>query len=350
MRILFIHKDFPPGGGVEQVHRRLAAQFARDGHAVGFFVMNGDSVPGWPTTPGGGSGPAALPGSCRLLRQLIRQGVTHLIAAKEQANLCAWLATRGTGCRVIYSRHATLECTGQRAGPRLLGLLYSLYLLGAGQAVAVSKPLAKALSRRLLWRRERLHDCPNAVIGDELHELALQPPPCPLPDTYLLAVGRLSPEKGFDVLLEAYALARHQATLPDLLIVGDGPQAAALGIQARRLGIAAQVRFTGFLDNPYPLFRRARLFVLSSRHEGMPTALIEALTLRVPVLATDCQTGPRELLDDGRLGVLVAADDPQALAEGLLRGLEEPPPTSDATVRRFQGSQAAQAYYRVWNL
>lgn len=338
------------GGGVEQVHRRLAAQFARDGHEVGFFVMNGDRVPGWPTTPGAGNGLGALALSCRRLRRLIRQGVTHLVAAKEQANLCAWLASRGTKCQVIYSRHATLECTGQRAGPRLLGLLYSLYLYGGGRAVAVSKPLADALSRRLLWRRERLHDCPNAVIGDELLELAKQPPPCPLPDAYLLAVGRLSPEKGFDLLLDAYALASRQVVLPTLLIVGDGPQANALNLQAQRLGIAAQVRFTGYLSNPYPLFRGARLFVLSSRHEGMPTALIEALALRVPVLATDCQTGPRELLDDGRLGVLVPPDDSQALAEGLLRGLQTSVPVSDASVRRFHGSEAVQAYYRVWNL
>ena len=332
-------------GGIEQVHRRLAAQFTRDGHEVGFFVMNGDPVPDWPTVGGAGS----VPGACLRLRRVLRQGVTHLIAAKEQANLCAWLATRGTDCRVIYSRHATLECTGQRLGPRLLGWLYSLYLLGGGRAVAVSEPLVQTLSRRLLWRRERLHHCPNAVIGDELQELADQPPPCPLPERYLLAVGRLAPEKGFDVLLEAYALASRQASLPALVIIGAGPEKDALLALAARLGIDSRVRFTGFLRNPYPLFRGARLFVLSSRHEGMPTALIEALALQVPVVASDCETGPRELLENGRLGVLVPPDDPHALAEGLRRGLEWTPPAGDTSVRRFHGRQAAQAYYRVWN-
>jgi len=345
MRILFIHKDFPPDGGVEQVHRRLAAQFARDGHEVGFFVMNGDPVPGWPRIAGSGSGL----GSCLLLRRLIRQGVTHLVAAKEQANLCAWLASRGTRCRVIYSRHAGLDCPGQSVGPRSLGLLYSLYLLGGGRAVAVSRSLVEALSRRLLWGRKRLYHCPNAVIGDELRELAEQPPPCPLPETFLLAVGRLSVEKGFDLLLEAYALACRQAPLPPLVIVGDGPQRAALERQAEALGLTAQVRFTGFLANPYPLFRRARLFVLSSRHEGMPTALIEALALKVPVVATDCESGPRELLDHGRLGVLVAANDARALADGLLRGLHWHAEIPEDAVQRFHGSQAAATYYRVWN-
>lgn len=347
MRILFIHKDFPPGGGVEQVHLRLAAQFARDGHEVGFFVMNGDPVPGWQALTGAPGSPLA---SCLKLRRLIRQGVTHLVAAKEQANLCAWLASRGTGCQVIYSRHATLECTGQRASPRLLGLLYSLYLLGGGRAVAVSEPLARALAGRMLWRKERLHECPNAVVGEELQLLAQQPPPCPVPDSFLLAVGRLSPEKGFDLLLEAYALANRRMSLPMLVIVGTGPQAPALRALAEGWGIASRVCFTGFLTNPYPLFRRARLFVLSSRHEGMPTALIEALALKVPVVATDCETGPRELLANGRLGVLVAPNDPQALAEGLLRGLQDSVPVPDGVVHRFHGSHAAAAFYRVWSL
>lgn len=345
MRILFIHKDFPPGGGVEQVHLRLARQFARDGHQVGFFVMNGDPVPGWPSVAGSGARPA----TCLRLRRLIRQGVTHLMAAKEQANLCAWLAARGTGCRVIYSRHAALDCSGQRIGPRLIGLLYSLYLLGDGQAVAVSAPLARALAARLLWRRQRLQECPNAVIDDELGALAALPPPCPLPQRFLLAVGRLTPEKGFDLLLEAYALASRQAALPPLVIVGQGPLGDALHEQARRLGIAGRVLFTGYLSNPYPLFRRARLFVLSSRQEGMPTVLIEALALRVPVVATDCRTGPRELLDGGRLGVLVAPGNPHALARGLLRGLASQASVAEDVLRRFHSSHAAQAFYQVWN-
>ncbi|HTN30881.1 MAG TPA: glycosyltransferase [Pseudomonas sp.] len=351
MRILFIHKDFPFGGGVEQVQCRLAAQFARDGHEVGFFVMNGDPVPGWPSVSGAGNGLARLSGSSLRLRRLIRRnGFTHLIASKEQANLCAWLASQGTASQVIYSRHTALDSSGQRTGPRLLGWLYSLYLLGdAGRAVAVSKSLADTLARRLLWRHKRLHHCPNAVISDELQTLAQQPLPCPLPDEYWLAVGRLAFAKGFDVLLEAYARASRQASLPKLVIVGDGPLAGSLKALALRLGIASRVHFTGLLSNPYPLFRRARLFVLSSRHEGLPTVLIEALALKVPVVATDCETGPRELLDGGRLGVLVAPDDPQALARGLLQALESAAPCSDETVRRFHGSQAARAYYEVWN-
>lgn len=351
MRILFIHKDFPAGGGVEQVQLRLAGQFTRDGHEVAFFVMNGDNVPGWPSVSGAGNGLSGLLGSSRRLRRLIRRGFTHLIAAKEQANLCTWLASRGTDSHVIYMRHSALNCVEQRTNPRLLGLLYSLYLLGdQGRAGAVSDSLVDALSRRMLWRRDRLHRCPNAVISDELDQLAQQPSPYPHPDRYWLAVGRLTPTKGFDVLLEAYEMASRQATLPTLVIVGEGPQAGSLKALAYRLGIASRVHFTGLLANPYPLFRNAQLFVLSSRHEGLPTVLIEALALGVPVLATDCETGPRELLDGGRLGVLVAPGDPQALAEGMLRVREQTVPSSDEAVRDFHVSQATQAYYRVWSL
>lgn len=359
MHILFILKDFKSGGGVERVQQRLSEQFLKDGQRVSFFVMNGET----PDTQGnqrhhdgGGDGMLGLLRSIVLLRRLIRrEGVTHLISAKEQANVCTWFATLGSACKVIYSRHIALDCTEQKTGPSSLRLLYALYLCGSGTVVTVSTVLRQSLVDLLPWGRHRVRYCPNAVITEQLLQASQAPLPAGLPDDYWLGLGRLTEQKGFHLLLEAYAMALQHQALPNLVIAGDGPLRDTLTTQAQRLGIAQRVHFTGFLSNPYSLLRHARLFILSSLHEGMPTVLIEALALGTPVLACDCETGPRELLDNGRLGLLVKANDVPALAHGMLQSLtsREHLAPSEKTVtdaiRPYTSQHAAQAYYQVWN-
>lgn len=186
MHILFILKDFKPGGGIERVQQRLSEQFLKDGRRVSFFVMNADM----PDTrdiqcfSGGGSGIAGLFKSIALLRRLIqREGVTHLISAKEQANLCTWFATLGSACKVIYSRHATLDCSEQKTGPSSLRLLYTLYLCGSGKVVTVSSALRQTLADAVPWGRHRIRYCPNAVVTDQLFQAAQAPQPAGFPAT-----------------------------------------------------------------------------------------------------------------------------------------------------------------------
>ncbi|KNH28968.1 glycosyl transferase family 1 [Pseudomonas syringae] len=358
MHILFILKDFKPDGGLERVQQRLARQFLKDGQRVSYFVMNADTPDdqGAATLNGGGNGIIGLLKSIVLLRRVIRhEHVTHLIAAKEQANLCTWFATLGSPCKVIYSRHAALDCSEQKINPTTLRLLYALYLCGNGQVVTVSNGLRQSLAELVPWGRERIRYCPNAVVTEQLLSAAQTPMLTDMPTQFWLAVGRLVEPKGFHLLLDAYAMAMRSAALPDLVIIGAGPQLAALTSQASRLGIEDRVHFTGFLTNPYPFIKQARLLILSSIHEGLPTVLIEALALGTPVLACDCETGPRELLDNGRLGDLVKVNDVAALAEGMLRSATSQghaAPSEDVaaeTVRQYTSQYAAQAYYQVWN-
>ncbi len=358
MHILFILKDFEPDGGVERVQQRLAEQFLKDGQRVSFFVINGDTpdAVGATAIDGAGSGVVGMLKSIVLLRRVIRrEKVTHLISAKEQANLCTWFATLGRPCKVIYTRHTALDCAEQRTGVTSLRLLYALYLCGSGKVVTVSQGLRSALADWIPWGRRRITYCPNAVVTEQLLNAAQTPMPANLPGEFWLGVGRLVELKGFHVMLDAYALALSREALPDLVIAGDGPQRGALTAQAQRLGIANRVHFTGFLRNPYPLIRQARLLILSSSHEGMPTVLIEALALGTPVLACDCETGPREVLDHGRLGQLVKVNDVPALAEGLLQSLAMSAAVTPGgqslaeAVRPYTSHHAAQAYYQVWN-
>jgi glycosyltransferase involved in cell wall biosynthesis len=139
---------------------------------------------------------------------------------------------------------------------------------------------------------------------------------------HVVAAGRLVPAKGFDLLIDAFADARlHGARLH---VLGDGPERAALEARATRLGTADRVEFAGFLDNPYPWFRHADLFVLPSRYEGFPNVVLEALALGTPVVAFACPGGSAVV--DGVNGWTVPSGDVGALADRIAAALAGPRP------------------------
>jgi GalNAc-alpha-(1->4)-GalNAc-alpha-(1->3)-diNAcBac-PP-undecaprenol alpha-1,4-N-acetyl-D-galactosaminyltransferase len=135
----------------------------------------------------------------------------------------------------------------------------------------------------------------------------------------IVSIGRLVPSKAFDVLLRAFSLAL--PSLPEwrLTIVGDGPERRSLERLAVELGVADRVTFTGYVPAPEAVLQRAGVFVTTTRYEGFPNALAEAMASGLPVIATDCPTGPRELTLDGSAGVLVPVDAVDAVAAALRR-------------------------------
>jgi glycosyltransferase involved in cell wall biosynthesis len=142
---------------------------------------------------------------------------------------------------------------------------------------------------------------------------------------HLIAIGRLAAQKGFDILLRAVALAHARGAHAKVSILGDGPDRDRLERLAESLGVADAIRFEGFVADPYPHFARADAFVLSSRFEGNGSgALLEALAHGLPVIATDCVTGPRFVLRDGEIGRLVPPEDPDALAEAIRSFADDP--------------------------
>jgi GalNAc-alpha-(1->4)-GalNAc-alpha-(1->3)-diNAcBac-PP-undecaprenol alpha-1,4-N-acetyl-D-galactosaminyltransferase len=134
----------------------------------------------------------------------------------------------------------------------------------------------------------------------------------------------LHPQKGFDLLLTSFRAVRDQGVAATLTVLGEGAERAALEAQARALGLAEAVRFVGFQEHPYPYFGYADLFVLSSRYEGMPNTLLEALACGCPVVAFDCPHGVREIVQPDVNGVLVPPEDVPALATALARLLSSP--------------------------
>lgn len=141
---------------------------------------------------------------------------------------------------------------------------------------------------------------------------------------FIVSVGRQEEsQKDFTSLLRAYARLVAQGIEENLVLVGDGASRPQLEALAQSLGIAVRVTFAGFQSNPYAWIRRARLMAFSSKMEGLPNVLLEGLAVGQVVVSTDCPTGPREILDDGRAGLLVPVGDVDGLAEAMRRGLQD---------------------------
>ena len=133
----------------------------------------------------------------------------------------------------------------------------------------------------------------------------------------VVACGRLNHQKGFDVLIKAHKLARSAGVDHRLYILGEGPLRSELTALVAELNVTDSVIMPGFLENPFPALKHASAFVLSSRFEGLPHVILEALAVGTPIVATDCQSGPAELLENGRYGVLVPVEDAEAIATAL---------------------------------
>ena len=170
---------------------------------------------------------------------------------------------------------------------------------------------------------------------------------CPV----IVTVGRLVPQKDYATLLRAFARVLSERPAK-LVIVGKGREHQVLENLAATLGISRYVDFVGFQENPYPWMARADVFVLSSRWEGLVNVVMEALGLGTPVVSTDCPSGPREILADGRYGILVPMQDPEAMADGLLKTLrgEGPGYLTEDAVRPFMAETAARRYHEYFGL
>lgn len=140
------------------------------------------------------------------------------------------------------------------------------------------------------------------------------------PEPIVATVGRLVNQKGFAHLLEAVKLVNTKTPLR-LLVMGDGKLKEELKKQAEQLEIKDKVDFLGVKKNPFAYMARCDLFVLSSLHEGLPNVLIEAMALGLPVISTNCPWGPREIIEDGRNGILIPVGNPRAISEAVLRVL-----------------------------
>jgi glycosyltransferase involved in cell wall biosynthesis len=167
----------------------------------------------------------------------------------------------------------------------------------------------------------------------------------------ILSVGELSGRKDFETLIRAFALVRRQRPCR-LMILGRGGARDRLLALAQGLGVAGDLELPGFVPQPYAYLAHADLFAFSSRREGLPLALVEALAVGTPVVSTDCPSGPREVLEGGRFGPLVPVGDHQALAEAMAATLDSPLPRERLRLaaRPYEIESATDAYLAAMGL
>lgn len=321
-RTLLIYTHALAGGGAERVCAVLAREFGRRGWRVVLAVdadhdanraVAGDGV--MLQVMGGGH----LQSIWRLARLMWRVRPDVSLSAMAASNLkhAAAALLAGRGSRAILSYHAFASSEPSRLsriGYRLLPLLSRL----TGRTVAVSDILGRDLVSR--WRAvpARLVTCYNPVdVGTDTARLFVADAP-PL----VLTAGRLVPDKDMVGIVRAFARVAGKRPAR-LVILGEGPERAAIAAEAARLGIADRVEMPGYLREPWALYREAACFVTASRLESFSMVVAEALTYGLPVVASD-SAGPREVLDGGRYGTLVPPGDEAALAKAIDHALDGP--------------------------
>lgn len=255
--------------------------------------------------------------------------------------------------RVVVRQNSMATAALKFGGlPWYTAMLYRLLYRRADRVICQTQAMADDLARRFEIPEARLPVLANPVDvqgirarlnGDAGKEWSL-------PGPRLLAVGRLSREKGFDLLLLAISKVRKSFPELELVIAGVGPEENALKSQCVELGLGSAVRFVGFASNPVAFFAGATAFVLSSRHEGLPNALLEAATGGLPIVALPSSEGVANLLR-GKAGVWLANEiSAEALAASLLAALNVLRPGerfAHEFVREFALESAIDAYDAV---
>ncbi len=309
-------------GGAERVLSMLANHWAARGDTVALLTLSPVATDFFPVDPqvvrvgldligtSRSTVQAALANVRRIraLRRTVRQQCPDVVVSfGDQSNVLALLATTGLGVPVVISERTDPH----RHNP---GKIWH-------GARALAYPLADAIvvqnEHIAGWARERIPRVSCWIISNPVAR-PRSPQPAPSTDELphrVVTIGRLSSEKGCDVLLKAFARVAGEFPQWTLRIIGEGPDRAALVEQAARLGLGPRLNFTGALAEPWAGLDEHDLFVLASRYEGEPNALLEAMAAGVPAIASRACG----VLEDGVTGLVVPEDDPGALAQAILR-------------------------------
>ncbi len=336
-RVAFLLQDVDTGG-VERCFLNLARGFVARGVSVDLYAARFFS--------GGESLIAPGVNLVRLATLSGQERTRQIVQGLQGSGSSIVIAAQDKDCRLAVSLREVLrdamhlvlvasvdfdgQLDGRAAGPlrrwrrhRELRRIYG----AADQVFCVSHGVAQTMSRILQRPASSFPVLPNPIVTPELDALARAPLDhpwfAPGEPPVVMGVGRLSRIKNFPLLVRAFARVRQRMPLR-LLILGDGKQRGELLRLAARLGVADDVALPGFVLNPYVYMRRAGLFVLSSLWEGFGNVLVEAMACGTPVVATDCPSGPAEILGGGKYGPLVPIGNDVVLAEAIEETLRSP--------------------------
>ncbi len=258
-----------------------------------------------------------------LRRSIKSSGAPIVVSFVGTTNLLTIMASVGLGlCVIISERNDPSRQSLGRIWDFLRRRLYKY----ADRVTANSHGVLEALAD--FTPRSKLYYVPNPLVApDETQKRDKLP-------LSILAVGRLHQQKGYDILLPAFARIASQAPDWRLDILGDGLLRDQLHQQAGDLNIADRIEWHGRVSQPFLFYSNAAIFVLASRYEGTPNAMLEAMACGLPVIVTDASPGPLEFVEDGVSGLVVPAENEQALADAMLRLI------NDADLRRSLSDMA----------
>lgn len=332
-KIAILLPDLRPGGA-ERLHLALAREWLRHDIDVEFVLRQAGGellaqLPIGATVVDLGA-PRVRHAFLPLVRYLRRMRPGALLAAMWPLTAIAPLATRLArfGGAVAVSEHSPLSRAYAGKGNWHHAVLRATTALGyrlADVRIGVSDGVAADMAVLSWLPRDGVVVVHNpAASGAVAGRIFTRP--ASLQDVsgpVVLSVGTLKPVKRHDLLIDAFArLPDAQGTT--LCILGEGAQREAIERQVAELGLANRVLLPGFVADPAPWYAHANLFVLSSDYEGFGNVLVEAMEHGLPVVSTDCPSGPREILADGRFGRLVPTGDAEALSEAIQEALEVP--------------------------
>jgi len=328
------------GGGAERTMLNLAKGLSARGYVVDLVLAQADGpyitdVPESINLVDLGRGKLAtrfktirrLPALVRYLR---RERPDVMLAALVEANVVAVLARLMSRCpvRVVVNEQNNLSTKTQsdhsrlqRWYPQIAKHIYPL----ADCVVGVSQGVVDDLVKNVGIPANKTAVIFNPGITDQVRQQAKERPGHPWfspgEPPVILSVGRLNVQKDYGTLLQAFKLVRqdHDARL---LILGDGQERKALEAMVKDLSLEEHVSLPGFVNNPHAYMANAAVYALSSRWEGLPTVLVEALYCGAPLVATDCPSGPFEILEGGKYGLLVPVQNPAALAAAIGSALD----------------------------
>jgi len=345
-------------GGAERVAVTLMRSFRSAGHRVEFVLMRetGELL-------------AEIPSDVRIVdlgarrtRQAVRPLADYLRTARPDGvhvslwplTVAAILAHRlaRSKSRILVSDHATLsrQFAGRPLTLAAVALTTRLFYPTASARVVVANAAADDLARISGLARDRFEVIYNPV--DRPAEAISSTPEIEAmwgdADGRVITVGSLKQQKNHALLIRSLARLRRRRAAK-LMILGSGALEAELKAEAAASGVADAVIFVGFAANPWPYYASAHLFALSSDYEGYPLVMIEAMRCGLPIVSTDCESGPREILNGGEYGKLVPTGDEAALARAIEDELAEPHPPSvmRARAEQLSGVGTAERYLEL---
>ncbi len=297
-----------------------------------------------------------------LVRYLRESRPEAMLAAMGHANIIAIMARMlaRVATRIVVSERNTVSMgrlSARGVSDRICYALIPILYPKADGICAVSQSSSMDLARVGKIPHERVQTIYNPFDLERIKNAATESIGhawfAPGQPSVVLAIGRLTEAKDFSTLIRAFVRLRrtHAARL---MILGEGALRGSLETLAAEYGLTDNdVQMPGFVANPFSYLARCRLFVLSSRREGLPGALIEALACGTPVVSTDCPSGPMEILENGRWGRLVPVGDADALAQAMAIVLDTPShqlPDVRQRAEDFEQERAVDAYLRILGL